>query len=70
MVFDECGGKSVFSIPSNVSLIKDLSLIKDRSHIDTSKRAISRLLLRSTSTTIQLETITGDDTLIVGCGST
>ena len=36
MVFDECGGKSVFGIPSNVSLIKDLSLIKDRSHIDTS----------------------------------
>jgi hypothetical protein len=35
MVFDECGGKSVFDIPSKVSLIKDLSLIKDRSHIDT-----------------------------------
>ena len=36
MVFDECGGESVFGMPSKVSLIEDLSLIEDRSHIDTS----------------------------------
>jgi hypothetical protein len=36
LVFDECGGESVFGIPSKVSLIEDLSLIEDRSHIDTS----------------------------------
>lgn len=39
MGFDECGGKFIFGIPSKVSLIKDLSLIKDKSHIDTSIRA-------------------------------
>ena len=33
--FDKSAGKSLIGIPSKVSLIKDLSLIKDKGHIDS-----------------------------------